>query len=253
MAEPDSGAPGAKPKGAADKKPEPKPETAPKAPSGGNGGASPLRGRRGWLLLVAVVIGAGLLAFAAARHLEDAGKIGEAIVKATKSTGTAAIGGPFQLTDHNGNRVTEKTYAGKFMLVYFGYTYCPDVCPTGLTEISNALDLLGPAADKIVPIFISVDPARDTPEQLHEYATYFHPRLVGLTGTPEQVAAVARAYRVYYAKVNPKDKDADPEDYSMDHSALVYLMGPDGNFRQHFSHGMDAETMANRMREIVAP
>ena len=205
------------------------------------------------MLLAAVIVGAGLLVFASGRHLSDVGKVSDAIVKATQSTGVASIGGPFQLTDHNARRVTEKTFAGKYMLVYFGYTYCPDVCPTGLTKISNALDILGPAADEIAPIFITIDPARDTPEQLREYATYFHPRLLGLTGTMEEISAVAGAYRVYFAKVDNKEPGADPEDYTVDHSAIGYLMGPDGAFRQHFSHDTDAETMAKRIKEIVAP
>lgn len=263
MAEPDNGSTTPKPEGAAATQPEtptgagapgaasekaskkPAAESAP-APTGGGPGR-----RLG--LLVAVVLGAALLAFAAVRYVGDAGKIGESIVKATKSTGAAAIGGPFQLTDHNGNRVTEKSFSGKYLLVYFGYTYCPDVCPTGLTEISNALDLLGPVADKLQPLFITIDPARDTPEQLKEYATYFHPRLIGLTGTPAEIAAAAKTYRIYYAKVDSKEPNADPDDYTMDHSAIVYLMGPDGQFRQHFSHGTDAETMARRIKEIVQP
>jgi cytochrome oxidase Cu insertion factor (SCO1/SenC/PrrC family) len=214
---------------------------------------SPLSGTRGWLLLAAVVIGVGLLVFASSKHLQDIGKVGEKLVQATKTTGKASIGGPFELTDHNGNTVTEKSFAGKYTLVYFGYTYCPDVCPTGLTEMSNTLDMLGADAEKIVPIFISVDPARDTPDQLREYASYFHPRLIGMTGTPEQVASVAKAYRVYFAKVESKDADADPDDYSVDHSAVTYLMDPNGEFTQHFSHGTDAETMAKRIKEILNP
>ncbi len=231
-----------------DTEPKPEAESAPESAKG-----SPLSGTRGWLLLAAVVVGAGLLVFASGKHLQDIGKVGENLVKATKSTGKATIGGPFELTDHNGKTVTDKTFAGKYTLVYFGYTYCPDVCPTGLTEMSNTLDILGPDAEKIVPIFISVDPARDTPEQLREYASYFHPRLVGMSGTPEQVAAVAKAYRVYFAKVESKDPDADPDDYSVDHSAVTYLMDPDGEFAQHFSHGTDAETMAKRIKEILNP
>ena len=214
---------------------------------------SALSGSRGWLLLLAVVVGAGLLVFASGRHLKDVGKVGEAIVKATKKTGKAAIGGPFELIDHNGTSVTDKTYVGKYMLVNFGYTYCPDVCPTNLTKMSNALDILGADVDKIVPIFISVDPVRDTPEQLKEYGTFFHPRLVGLTGTKDQVTAVARAYRVYFAKVENKEPNADPDDYTVDHSALTYLMGQDGIFQQHFGHGTSAEQMAKRIKEIVNP
>ena len=170
-----------------------------------------------------------------------------------QTVGTPKIGGPFNLVNQDGVNVSETDFMGRYMLIYFGYTYCPDVCPTGLTEMSNTLDMLGADAEKIVPIFISVDPARDTPDQLREYASYFHPRLIGMTGTPEQVASVAKAYRVYFAKVESKDADADPDDYSVDHSAVTYLMDPNGEFTQHFSHGTDAETMAKRIKEILNP
>jgi protein SCO1/2 len=241
-----------------EKKPEPKGEPESKAAeksadSAPPAKAPPTKGIRGWLLLLAVVVGAGLLIFASGKHLKNLGQVGEKLVEATKSAGSPTIGGRFTLTDMNGQTVTDKTYAGKYMLVYFGYTYCPDVCPTGLTEMSNTLDALGELADKIQPIFISVDPDRDTPEQLKEYTSYFHPRLIGLTGTHEQVAAAAKAYRVYYAKVASKDADADPDDYTFDHSAVTYLMDPKGVFVQHFSHGTSAENMANRLREILNP
>jgi cytochrome oxidase Cu insertion factor (SCO1/SenC/PrrC family) len=250
MAEPDNGSPTPKPDGKADPKTEkpaadakPAPETAPAPPAGG----------RKMGLLIGVVLGALILAWAAVKYIGDAGKIGETIVKATTSTGAAAIGGPFELTDHNGKRVTDRSFPGKCLMVYFGYTYCPDVCPTGLTEISNALDQIGPLADKIQPLFITIDPGRDTPEQLKEYATYFHPKLIGLTGSADEIAKVAKAYRIYFAKVMPKEANADPDDYTVDHSAIIYLMGPDGKFIQHFGRGTSAETMAKRLREIVRP
>ena len=122
-----------------------------------------------------------------------------------------------------------------------------------MTEISNALDLLGSGADKIAPIFITVDPARDTSEHLKEYVTFFHPRLVGLTGTMEQIKTATRAYRVYFAKVDNKTPDADPEDYTVDHTAIAYLVGPNGEFKQHFGHGTDAKKMAERIKEIISP
>ena len=215
--------------------------------------APALGGLHGWLLLAVVVIGAGLLIYASGRDNQDIVKDGENVVQGTEKTGKADIGGTFELTDHNGNSVTNKAFKGKYMLIYFGYTYCPDVCPTGLTEISNALDLLGSGADKIVPIFITVDPARDTSEHLKEYVTFFHPRLVGLTGTMEQIKTATRAYRVYFAKVDNKMPDADPEDYTVDHTAIAYLMGPNGEFRQHFGHGTDAKQMAERIKEIISP
>jgi protein SCO1/2 len=167
-------------------------------------------------------------------------------------TGTAPevkIGGPFTLTDHTGRAVTEKDFQGKAMLIFFGYTYCPDVCPTSLTEISAAMDKLGSLADKVVPILVSVDPERDTPEVLKDYVAHFHPSIVGLTGTPEQIKQTAKAYRVYYAKVT--DKDGDKDAYLMDHSSVIYLMGPDGKFLTHFSTQTDAETMAAKIKSLL--
>ncbi len=157
-----------------------------------------------------------------------------------------AVGGPFALVDHQGRAVTDADFRGRFMLVYFGFTYCPDVCPTSLTVIAQALDRLGADADKVVPVFVTVDPERDTPEQLKEYVRHFHPRLVGLTGTPEQVAAAAKAYRVYYAKA--RVQGAPPDEYSMDHTSIAYLMGRDGKFLAHFSHGTEPDAIAARVR-----
>ena len=124
------------------------------------------------------------------------------------SIGKATVGGPFTLTDHTGRRVTDKDFRGQHLLVFFGFTYCPDVCPSGLQVMTAALEELGPKAEKITPIFISVDPERDTPEQLALYVSSFHPRLVGLTGTPEEIQQVAKAYRVYYKKVEDESSTA---------------------------------------------
>ncbi len=169
------------------------------------------------------------------------------------ATQTAAIGGPFALVDHNGQSVTDATFHGSYKLVYFGYTYCPDVCPTSLIRNAEALDLLGEKADAVVPILISVDPQRDTTELLKTYVPHFHPRLVGLTGSPEQVAEAAKAYRVYYARVDEEGKEtgADSDTYLVDHSTITYLMGPDGQFIQHFSHSMDADAMAAKLKDLL--
>ncbi len=140
---------------------------------------------------------------------------------------SAAIGGPFQLVDSAGHPVNDQAFRGKYLLVYFGYTFCPDVCPTTLSDVATALDKLGPRADQIQPLFITIDPERDTPAIVGQYAANFSPRLVGLTGTPDQIAAVAREYRVYYARHRTGDK---PGNYTMDHSSILYLMGPDGRF-----------------------
>jgi len=142
--------------------------------------------------------------------------------------GTASlVGGPFILQNGTGQQVTDRDFRGKYMLVYFGYTFCPDVCPTTLNEVGDAMDKLGAKADRLQPIFISVDPKRDTPEVVKQYAAAFGPRLIGLTGTPEQIAAVAKEYRVYYAE---RRTGPGSNDYSMDHSSVLYLMGPDGEF-----------------------
>lgn len=139
----------------------------------------------------------------------------------------APIGGPFSLTAGDGSRVTQASWPGKYLLVYFGYTFCPDVCPTTLTDVVSALDKLGSRAARIQPVFITVDPKRDTPEVVRQYVAAFSPRLAGLTGTPDEIAQVAREYRVYFAvhKTGP-----GPDDYTMDHSSILYLMAPDGKF-----------------------
>lgn len=162
-----------------------------------------------------------------------------------------SIGGPFTLTDQDGRIVTEQDFRGKYLLVYFGFTFCPDVCPTSLQRNADALDLLGERARDIVPVLITVDPARDTPEKLKDYVHLFRPGLVGLTGTPEQVAAVSKAYRVYYAKVDPAKTGGDDRMYMMDHSSLTYLMGPDGRFLQFFRHDLSSEEMAIRLSRTM--
>ena len=155
--------------------------------------------------------------------------------------GQTSIGGPFTLVDQNGRTVTEANLRGKPTLIYFGYTYCPDVCPTSLLLMETAIEKLGPdAARKVNLVFITVDPARDTPELLKGYVPNFGPTFIGLTGTPEQVAAAARAYRVYYQKV--PGKDGAP--YLMDHSSIVYLLDRNGRFVSHFTHEAKAEAIA---------
>jgi protein SCO1/2 len=162
--------------------------------------------------------------------------------------GGLKVGGKFTLTDTGGRTVTDETYRGRWMLVYFGYTFCPDVCPTELQTVANALDLLGPDADKVVPLFITVDPERDTVPVLADYVKLFDERLTGLTGTPDQIAAVARAYRVYYAKATPKDSSS----YLMDHSSFLYLMGPDGTLQALFRQGTSPQDLAAAIRTHMA-
>ncbi len=164
-------------------------------------------------------------------------------------TTAPTIGGPFRLVDQDGQEVTDETYRGKYMLVYFGYTFCPDVCPTSLSAMADTLDILGKLADDIVPIFISVDHQRDTPEHLKEYVKYFYPTLQGLSGSAENITAAAKAYRVYYTKVI--EEGADPDDYLMDHTSIIYLMGRDGSFKTHFGHGASPQDMARKIKEVI--
>jgi protein SCO1/2 len=167
-----------------------------------------------------------------------------------QATGTVSIGGAFELTNQNGKRVTDKNFAGKYMLVYFGYTFCPDVCPTELQAMSEALDLLGKDADQLTPIFISIDPARDGVKEMKAYVKAFNPRLVGLTGSAQDIAKVAKTYRVYYSKVVEKGKE-DDKDYAMDHSAIVYFMDRKGKYAAHFTYGTKPEVMAKKIRDIL--
>lgn len=161
--------------------------------------------------------------------------------------GQVDVGGPFTLTDQTGKQVTEETYQGTWQVVFFGYTYCPDVCPTNLATVTTALDELGPLAEKVTPIFITIDPQRDTVEQLAGYHEYFHPSFAMLTGTEEEIAKVAREFRVYYAKA----EDDGASDYLMDHSSITYLLDPDGNYVTHFSHGIEPEKMAQTLRQYI--
>jgi cytochrome oxidase Cu insertion factor (SCO1/SenC/PrrC family) len=168
--------------------------------------------------------------------------------QAQTSAGEALIGGPFTLTDQHGKEVSEKDFAGRYMLIYFGYTFCPDICPTSLTVMAAALDQLPEEqSEQVVPVFITVDPARDTVEQLAAYAPLFHPRLVALTGSEDQVREAARAWRVYY---HVPDEEGDA--YLVDHSTFVYLMGPDGSYRTHFAMDALPEAMAEAIGEEIA-
>ena len=164
---------------------------------------------------------------------------------ARNSGGEVAIGGDFRLTDHTGARVAAADFAGRHMLVYFGYTSCTDVCPSDLQHISLALDALGAEAREVRPVFITIDPTRDTVAVLDAYRRNFHPDLVALTGTAAEIGAVAKAYRVYYAKT------ADGADYLMDHSAMVFLMGPDGRYVRHFTANTPPEIMAAGIRKAL--
>ncbi len=160
------------------------------------------------------------------------------------------FGGPFELVDHTGAARTDKDFRGRHLLIAFGYTSCPDVCPTTLQTIADALDAIGPLAEAVQPAFVSVDPDRDRSDDLADYVAAFHPRLVGLTGSEAQVRAAAKAYRVHRTKVVAPG--TAPDDYLVNHSSLIYLMGPDGKFVTLFTLRTDSESMAATLRKYLA-
>ncbi len=163
------------------------------------------------------------------------------------STGVP-IGGPFQMSNHLGERVDQSVLKDGYSLIYFGYTFCPDVCPTGLQDMIIALDMAGSAAEKVTPIFVTVDPKRDGQEEIAAYVEAFHPRMIGLRGTEAETTAIAKAFRVYYAPVDQKDDDLY---YLMDHSNFIYLMGPDGQNIAIFNGDVDPQLMAKGIRQAV--
>ncbi len=164
-----------------------------------------------------------------------------------KSQSTAAVGGPFQLVDQNGAPATEKALKGKWSAVFFGFTYCPDVCPGTLQGLAAATDQLGPKAKDFQIVFISIDPGRDTAAQMKTYlsADYVPKSTIGLTGSPEQVAAAAKAYKVYYAKVG------DGPGYTMDHSTAIYLMDPKGRFKTVIPYNLPPDEIARRVKDAM--
>ncbi len=164
------------------------------------------------------------------------------------TSGKALIGGPFKLIGKDGKTVTDQDFRGRYMLVFFGFTHCPDICPAELQVMSTALDDLGSDADKVVPIFITLDPERDTPDAVNAYVENFGPNFVGLTGSPEAIDKAAKAYRVTYQKFQDESMG---DNYSIDHSALVYLMGPDGKFVTHIPYGTPPEKMAETLRRYL--
>ena len=164
------------------------------------------------------------------------------------TSGTALIGGPFELVGKNGETVTDKDFRGRHMLVFFGFTRCPDICPAKLQVMAAALDELGSDADNVVPVFITLDPERDTPEAVSNYVSNFGEDFVGLTGSPEAIEAAAKVYRVSYQKFQDESMG---DNYSVDHSALVYLMGPNGQYLAHIPYGTPPQKMAEILRRYL--
>jgi cytochrome oxidase Cu insertion factor (SCO1/SenC/PrrC family) len=194
------------------------------------------------VLLRAGLILALLVAAPAAQAQSErgAGELMDAVM-----WGKEPIGGSFALVDHTGEPRTDADFRGKLMLIYFGFSFCPDVCPTDLMAIGQAIDKLGSDGDRVQPLFVTVDPERDTPAHLADYVPFFHPRLIGLTGDAEHIRDAARTYRVYYAKVTI----GNAAEYTVDHSGFIYLMDRDGRYLGFFPPG----TPADRMAAVIKP
>jgi protein SCO1/2 len=192
-------------------------------------------GSKAWALLVA----ASLFSYCSAATVEQPSA---AQMMDDLMYGRGSVGGPFTLTDQSGKQRSDSEFRGKLMIVYFGYTYCPDVCPTDLMAITQALDALGPAAEGIQPVFITIDPERDT-KVLADYVSAFHRSLVGLTGSPEEIRSVANLYKAFYAKV----QDERNGGYSVEHTGVIYLMGRNGEYLGF----MPPQTNPDRLTEVL--
>ena len=172
---------------------------------------------------------------------------GVASVTNLPSTGSPQLGGHFTLIDQNGKKRNEESFNGKFQLIYFGYTFCPDICPAALSTMTQALKMIGDKAENVTPIFITVDPTRDTVAQLASYAKNFHPNLVALSGSEQQVKEAKQAFKVYSAKVDDKSST----DYLIDHSSIIYLMDRQGQFIAHFNHETAPTVIADALKKLI--
>jgi protein SCO1/2 len=187
--------------------------------------------------LIGALIGVGVLLITTPQGLQP-----------VESSGAALIGGPFSLTGTDGKTVTDQDFLGRYMIVFFGFTHCPEICPAELQVIAQTLDKLGDKAKNVVPVFITLNPERDTPQVMAEFVKSFGPNFVGLTGTSDQIAAAAKAYRIAYTKIEDKNS---PGDYSIDHSALAYLMDPQGRYLAHFTYGTSPDEMAEKLGRFL--
>jgi cytochrome oxidase Cu insertion factor (SCO1/SenC/PrrC family) len=189
-----------------------------------------------YLLLAAAVAG-GLLW----RESENIPGIGRSVI-----TGQAQVGGPFTLTGQSGKPVSSTDFRGRYMLIYFGYSFCPDVCPATLGVMADALDKLGAAGERVVPVFITIDPARDTPKVLADYMKAFGPQFIGLTGSTAEITAVEKEYRVYAAK-----QPLPGGGYGMSHSSVLYLMGPDGRLVSFYDEAISPKDLVAELKKRV--
>ena len=177
-------------------------------------------------------------------------------VYAQETEDTSLNRGSFSLVDHNGRAVTQQNFRGSYLLIFFGYSHCPDICPTALTLIANVMDSLGENSKSVQPIFITLDPERDTPEVLRKFVSYFHPKLIGLTGTLDQISTVAESYFVRYQRFIPESsrnnlKNKEGLEYFLDHTAASYLLGPNAEGIALFRHGTSAAEMAAKIRNVM--
>ena len=196
--------------------------------------------RRG---LVAAAVAVAAIAIAAGATAVFMGLALRAQVRA----GATDIGGPFTLVDDMGVQVSEAALKGKPTVMYFGYTFCPEVCPTTLTDLAQWMQMLGPDADELNYVFVTVDPERDTPKVMHDYVSAFDPRIRGFTGTPDEIAKVASEYRIYYKRIPTSDGG-----YVMDHSAILYLMDPDGKFVGLIAYQEKTTLAVAKLRKLAA-
>ena len=190
------------------------------------------------LVGVAAIVGGGLLM----------GSLQEAVQNGRNAPAAVKIGGPFELTSHKGEAFSSEALKGKPYALFFGFTHCPDICPTTLLEITRHLDALGADADKLNVLFVTVDPERDTAEQLGTYLSSFHKGITGLTGTPEQIAGVAKSYRAYFKRA---PSPSDPNDYTMDHSATVYLFDGTGRLASTLDWQEKESTQLKKLKRLV--
>jgi protein SCO1/2 len=209
----------------------------------------PLRNVYFYLVLAIIIIGVGFGLKVANKTTAEA-QFGTASSDLKSySTGTPDIGGEYLLINQDGKAVSNNTYLGKYILILFGFTFCPDICPNTLAAFSSALDLLGKDAEKVKPIFVTVDPTRDTPEDLKSYLTHFHENFDGFTGSSVQIKHMKKIFRIYAVK--SEQDEANPKNYLMDHSAVGYLLGPDGKYITFFRYGAEAEVILTKLKKFL--
>ena len=209
----------------------------------------PLRNVYFYLFLAVVIMGVGfgLKIFNNERYSAQSSK--SSTLAKSYSTGVPTIGGQFSLINQNGDVVSNDTYQGKYVLIFFGYTFCPDICPSTLATFSTVAKLLGDEAAQVKPVFVTVDPLRDTPKVLKSYLEHFHKSFDGLTGSLQQIEQIKKAFRIFAGK--SQEAGFDKAEYLMDHSSISYLLGPDGKFITFFRFGADAEVIVTKLKTLL--